>query len=97
MAGWRIKSRFASRALSRCAVEVVDLLWGFLARRSVHRYMGGVLVHFSRLLERYPSAWRVFYSGQLQLGGQLRSAANTTCCRSTMQIMIMFYVIVMLM
>ena len=54
-------------------------------------------MHFGRLLERYPSAWRVFYSGPLQLGGQLRSVANTICCRSTVQMMMMFYVIVMLM
>jgi hypothetical protein len=80
----------------RCAVEVVDRLWEF-SSKAFGTYMVGVLVHFRRLLERYPSAWRVFYSGHLQLGGQLRRAANTMCCRLTMKIMIMSYVIVMLM
>lgn len=77
-------------------MEVIDRLWEF-SSKAFGRYMGGVLVHFPRLLERYPSAWRVFYSGHLHLGGQLRRAGNTMCCRSTMKIMIMSYAIVMLM
>ena len=36
------------------------------------------------------------YLGQLQLSAQLRRAANTICCRLTMRIMIVSYVIVML-